>query len=63
MSLHRAVLIAILGLFVPSLALACAACGGKGGNTFASRELEPKASQLYPTAPIVEYSLDIAETT
>ena len=63
MVLHRAVLIAILGLFVPSLALACAACGGKGGNTFASRELEPKASQLYPTAPIVEYSLDIAETT
>jgi len=63
MPLHRAVLIAILGLFVPSLALACAACGGKGGNTFASRELEPKASQLYPTAPIVEYSLDIAETT
>jgi FtsP/CotA-like multicopper oxidase with cupredoxin domain len=63
MPLHRAVLIAILGLFVPSLALACAACGGKGGNSFALRELEPKASQLYPNAPIVEYSLDIAETT
>ena len=58
----RAVLITALGIFVPSLALACTACGGKGGDTFALRELEPKASQLYPDAPIVEYSLDIAET-
>ncbi len=59
---YRAVLITALGIFVPSLALACTACGGKGGDTFALRELEPKASQLYPDAPIVEYSLDIAET-
>ena len=60
---YRAVLIVTLGLFVPSLALACTACGGKGGDTFALRELEPKASQLYPNAPVVEYSLDIAEST
>lgn len=60
---YRAVLITALGIFVPSLALACTACGGKRGDTFALRELEPKASQLYPDAPVVEYSLDIAETT
>ena len=60
---YRAVLITALGIFVPSLALACTDCGGKDGDTFALRELEPKASQLYPDAPVVEYSLDIAETT
>ena len=43
-------------------ARACAVCGGKPPDTFTLRELEPKASQLYPAAPVVEYSLDIAET-
>lgn len=63
MPAYRAVLIATLGIFVPSLALACADCGGKSGDTFALRERAPKASQLYPDSPIVEYTLDVAETT
>jgi FtsP/CotA-like multicopper oxidase with cupredoxin domain len=50
-------------LLVANVAHACAICGGKNKDSFALRELEPKASQLYPDAPIVEYSLDIAETT
>ena len=58
----RAVFIGFLTVLAPSIALACSECG-KGGDTFALRELEPKASQLHPDAPIVEYTLDIAETT
>lgn len=50
-------------LLSANIAHACAVCGGKGKDLFALRELEPKASQLYPDAPIVEYSLDISETT
>lgn len=49
-------------LLAANVAHACAQCGGKG-KAYALRELEPKASQLYPDARIVEYSLDIAETT
>ncbi len=40
---------------------ACDACGGKGRSAWAALELQPKASQLYPDARIVEYDLAIAE--
>jgi FtsP/CotA-like multicopper oxidase with cupredoxin domain len=42
---------------------ACAQCGGKGKAAWLARELAPKASALFPTAPITAYTLDIAETT
>lgn len=61
--MRRAVLITTLGILVPALALGCIDCGEKGSDSFASRELEPKASQLYPDARIVDYTLDITETT
>ncbi len=42
---------------------ACKECGGQGAAAlWAAREREPKASQLFPDARVVEYSLDIAET-
>jgi len=34
-----------------------------GKAVWRARELEPKASQLFPNARIVEYTLDVAETT
>jgi FtsP/CotA-like multicopper oxidase with cupredoxin domain len=52
-----------LGLFATAtVAHACAECGGKKDAAWLAREQEPKASQLFPGAPIVEYTLDIAET-
>ncbi|HEX2851994.1 MAG TPA: multicopper oxidase domain-containing protein [Opitutaceae bacterium] len=41
---------------------ACKECGGRGKAGWAVLELQPKASQLYPDARIVEYTLEIAET-
>ncbi|CAM3063591.1 multicopper oxidase family protein [Rariglobus hedericola] len=59
--------LALLGtsvLLTASVAHACNVCGGKGkASRFAAAEAAPKASQLFPNAPVVEYSLDIAETT
>ena len=49
--------------FVAPPAHACKDCGGKNKLSWLARELAPKASQLFPAAPIVEYSLDIAEKT
>jgi FtsP/CotA-like multicopper oxidase with cupredoxin domain len=49
-------------LLAPSLVHACDECGGKGKALWAIRESEPKASQLYPDAKIVEYTVDISET-
>ncbi len=59
----RALLIGAVALLAANVAHACAECGGKGKNALALRELEPKASQLHPEAPLVEYTLDVAETT
>ena len=56
-------LLGITALIAAQAVHACEACGGKGKADFALRELEPKASTLYPEARIVEYSLDVAETT
>lgn len=42
---------------------ACPECGGKGKDAWAAFELQPKASQLYPSAPVVEYTLEVAEAT
>lgn len=50
-------------LAATNAARACAFCGGKGKAAWLARELEPKASQLYPSAPLVEITLEIAETT
>ena len=50
-------------LLAANLSHACEECGGKGKARWTLREREPKASQLYPDARIVEYTLDIAETT
>ncbi|WP_175414870.1 multicopper oxidase family protein [Nibricoccus aquaticus] len=41
---------------------ACAECGGKNKAAWLALEAGPKASQLFPDARIVEYTLDIAET-
>lgn len=49
-------------LLAANVAQACEECGGKGKTLWALRESEPKASQIYPDAKIVEYTLDIAET-
>ena len=53
----------VAALLAPNLATACEECGGKGKAVWALRENEPKASELHPNARIVEYTLDIAETT
>lgn len=50
-------------LIAANVAHACEECGGKGKALWTLRESEPKASQLYPDAKIVEYSLDVTETT
>jgi len=42
---------------------ACAECGGKNKAAWLALESGPKASQIFPDARIVEYTLDIAETT
>ncbi|MET0262083.1 MAG: multicopper oxidase domain-containing protein [Rariglobus sp.] len=44
-----------------SAAQACPNCGG--ADPLRLRELEPKATQRYPDAPVVDYTLNIAETT
>lgn len=56
-------LFALTLLLSAQRAFACAECGGKGKAAWLAFELAPKASQLFPAAPIVEYSLDIAEKT
>lgn len=59
----RRFVVLTLGLFATAtVAHACAECGGKKDAAWLAREQEPKASQLFPGAPIVEYTLDIAET-
>lgn len=42
---------------------ACKACGKNAGATWKQRESEPKASELYPQAKIINYTLDVAEKT
>jgi FtsP/CotA-like multicopper oxidase with cupredoxin domain len=56
-------LLGIGALLAANVAHACKECGGQGKAAWIARELAPKASQLYPNAPIVEYSLDVTETT
>lgn len=56
-------LLGIGALLAANVAHACKECGGQGKAAWIARELAPKASQLFPDAPIVEYSLDVAETT
>ena len=55
-------LLVLLALLAAPRIFACAECGGRGLGVWALRELEPKASQLHPKAPVVAYSLDVAET-
>lgn len=55
--------LALLALITIPAAHACANCGGKGKAGWLARELAPKASALFPAAPITAYTLDIAETT
>ncbi|MBL9199362.1 MAG: multicopper oxidase domain-containing protein [Opitutaceae bacterium] len=59
----RTLLLPVATLAAANLAHACKECGGKGAAAWAAREAEPKASQLFPNARIVDYTLDIAETT
>nr|MBP6506107.1 multicopper oxidase domain-containing protein [Opitutaceae bacterium] len=56
------ILLGVGALFAANVAHACKECGGKGKAAWIARELAPKASQLIPDGPIIEYSLDIAET-
>lgn len=56
-------LLGIGGLLAANVAYACNECGGNGKAAWLARESEPKASQLYPDAPVVEYTLDIAEVS
>lgn len=53
----------LAGILSANVAYACKGCGGKGKADWLAREREPKASQLYPHATIVEYTLDIAESS
>ena len=55
--------LALLALITTPAAHACANCGGKGRAGWLARELAPKASALFPAAPITAYTLDIAATT
>lgn len=55
--------LALLALITTPAAHACANCSGKGRAGWLARELAPKASALFPAAPITAYTLDIAETT
>ncbi|MSU53617.1 MAG: hypothetical protein EXS41_09560 [Opitutaceae bacterium] len=55
--------LSLLALIITPAAHACANCGGKGKAGWFARELAPKASALFPAAPITSYTLDIAETT
>lgn len=58
----RTLFIAAALLAAVPLAYACDECGGKGKSLWAAFERQPKASQLYPDARIVEYNLEITET-
>lgn len=62
MNCFRPLLAATTLLAAALAADACPECGGKGKAAWATFERQPKASQLYPAAPIVEYTLEIAET-
>jgi FtsP/CotA-like multicopper oxidase with cupredoxin domain len=59
----RSLFLGLVMLAMSSVAHACAECGGKNKDAWLAFEREPKASQLFPGARIVEYTLDIAETT
>ena len=59
----RTLFLPVVTLAAANLAHACKECGGKGAAGWAAREAEPKTSQLFPNARIVDYTLDIAETT
>ena len=52
-----------LALFAAPFARACPYCGGKNKAAWLALEREPKASQLFPQAPVVEVNLEIAEIT
>jgi FtsP/CotA-like multicopper oxidase with cupredoxin domain len=54
-------LLAAVALFATVVAHACDSCGGKNKAAWEAFERQPKASQLYPEARIVEYTLEIAE--
>ena len=51
-----------LAAFAATPAHACPDCGGMK-TALALRELEPKATELFPDAPVIDYSLTVAETT
>ena len=57
--------LALLALLAAPSARACVNCGGKSktNSGWLARELAPKATALYPNAPVVDYTLEIAETT
>lgn len=57
--------LALLALLAAPSARACVNCGGKSktNSGWLARELAPKASALFPAAPITAYTLDIAATT
>src|SRR5690606_8894406 len=46
-------------IFATGIAQACPHCGK--ADALSVRELEPKATQLHPDAPVVDYTLDVAE--
>ena len=53
-----------LAAFAATPAHACPDCGGMGkAMPLVLRELEPKATTLFPDAPVIDYSLTVAETT
>ncbi|MBC7367474.1 MAG: multicopper oxidase domain-containing protein [Undibacterium sp.] len=62
MNRFRPLLAAATLLATAPFARACEECGGRGKAAWAAFELLPKASQLYPDAPIVEYTLEIGES-
>lgn len=55
----------LLALLAAPSTRACVNCGGKSktNSGWLARELAPKATALYPNAPVVDYTLEIAETT
>lgn len=55
----------LLALLAAPSARACVNCGGKSktNSGWLARELAPKATALHPNAPVVDYTLEIAETT
>lgn len=51
-----------LAVLAAPAARACPDCGGMK-NTLALREFEPKATELFPDAPVIYYALTVAATT